>query len=912
MKHMFLQIIADILLSNAEACGYRAPESHIYPAPSSSVPPPTVPPGRLKGKARKEAKMAAAAAAQTSPISQKKPAIKLPTTQIIVQATVVVGCTKPKVTMPISIQTVLQRAIDTRKRCTDWFQSTVCEGGSNIQESNAKHEYFIQVLQRARDILEPCFQRPKVKEGSDIPQDDPVAGMSNRFEVLEVEDIEDEDIGVTTAKGEKQPPQKATKALPATVECDVAPEADVAFIIFCFFEDLHRTQDVILDLWEDYRDGALDLMTASLTTNLALELVRKAEEDIKTLFPAHENTEGSYEALTSVLHPVPDLLEVVHKQAKMPEWSELGSFVYLTTYFVLEKFRCMHSRFPTVTFPVVLPIQQLYTGSSMKITDWLWEKDNLLSQMLLDLDFRPPRYVTDHYMKLAGMKIENEFQRRYYEDSFPVEDEITKALHSLSIDGIDIWTVFAAQILFEIHHILKDNIEEPYKKLRQRGANATATLNFTWGIPMKEWEVNKKRMKDFYFAGVDAIGLSCLTKHVVEHNTMVLHKQKWLHRDRTKDDVFPEFQYPEEQLYEVPEEYRAQANALYEEIQLRCRYIHASEDPTFYFKHNPVYCGMESLKLALSMEKAGIQLANHFGSFVSTSYLYVALDDMGLVKERWTELEEAYTMNIAKIFKGALPVGFSDIMKRFMLTMGFPAQHFAKNSRKTQTVDYKYHEKKRSNMIAVTEISEFLKNYFDGTDGAEKLLHNLLSTRPKPPKRHRYSLTHLEMLWEATFIIPSFLPRIEADHIGMTRKCRTLLLSIRKEIKDKLGLEHYVNQADISTCFSHWNVMMVLGIFMDVIGQSFGEGKTKLAKKSAQKDSPEVVLKGMLLAGTALGDFLREQTKEDQVQPFDVVSSTADFAWTEFNKSVLVEMINGLPLTISYCEDNATGCDCFA
>lgn len=52
------------------------------------------------------------------------------------------------------------------------------------------------------------------------------------------------------------------------------------FAITCFFEDLRHIRGFIGETWESYKEGTLDLQTASFVTNAAIDIARKEEENL--------------------------------------------------------------------------------------------------------------------------------------------------------------------------------------------------------------------------------------------------------------------------------------------------------------------------------------------------------------------------------------------------------------------------------------------------------------------------------------------------------------------------------------------------------------------------------------------------------------------------------------------------------
>ncbi|CCD52747.1 hypothetical protein BofuT4_P001940.1 [Botrytis cinerea T4] len=114
------------LFKSAKACGYEMPKITTSTIEDVSIPIPilnTQP--RLKGKARKLAKLEKESrekkkAQETVPVSRSPSKYTITTTEILKQAKLVTG----KIEFPQKIRKVLQRVIDARKRCADWFESS--------------------------------------------------------------------------------------------------------------------------------------------------------------------------------------------------------------------------------------------------------------------------------------------------------------------------------------------------------------------------------------------------------------------------------------------------------------------------------------------------------------------------------------------------------------------------------------------------------------------------------------------------------------------------------------------------------------------------------------------------------------------------------------------------------------------
>ncbi|KAJ8063314.1 hypothetical protein OCU04_008544 [Sclerotinia nivalis] len=194
------------------------------------------------------------------------------TRDLVEQAKVIAEQSKITITFPSAIRRVAERAIQARKRFLKWFQQARAED----EEVNKSHEHFIGMLETILDLLKLCYEsgktnngqcidtKPKVKETLHIP--------TNIFDILNMEDITDEDISAPNIKPRIS--KSTTKSAPVEIyELDMDPEIDVPFIVFCFFEDVHRIQDFAKDTWTSHKNGDLDISTAYLLTNYAWRIL---------------------------------------------------------------------------------------------------------------------------------------------------------------------------------------------------------------------------------------------------------------------------------------------------------------------------------------------------------------------------------------------------------------------------------------------------------------------------------------------------------------------------------------------------------------------------------------------------------------------------------------------------------------
>jgi hypothetical protein len=498
-------VFATWLSNTARVCGYKQDVAKKPSATQTTINPhsPVVqaPSARLKGKARKEAKTAASASGPTS-TTAASPAIKsaLGTREIIVQAALIADSKKPPIIVPVVIQGVLRQVIQARKRCTAWFQKAASEYKSPEQErSNTAHEHFIAVLERACEILGPCFEHPqshravpsqpkKVSSNATSPKS--TNYLSNLFESLDVEDVNDHELDICAAEAitvvpKSRPTAPGKSQAVGVFELDMGTNADLQFIIFCFYEDLHAMEEFLKQTWQKYADGEIDLPTTALATNITLELIHNAEEDIKAQIPNFDPQSSSYNVITSIIHPAPPItLDICECLAPLSS-SPIEEFVYRSTF--LSMFKAVSTLHNQDGSDAVLSLLSfnLMVGVTPSLDGQREEDDKLLSLFLLELVYKIQLSMGRKLLQNARNVGHLEQLSSTAVEHLPFEDELSKSLQSAMFTGhISVHAVFGASLLLEIHKILRTRTVNAYEQLRKRGAEAQAAF----GIPFKETE----------------------------------------------------------------------------------------------------------------------------------------------------------------------------------------------------------------------------------------------------------------------------------------------------------------------------------------------------------------------------------------------------------------------------------------
>jgi hypothetical protein len=300
------------LSTTATKCGYKLPKT-AKPEPSTTStpgPPPSQSAGpapiaktltlaeKLRAQAEKKAKKredkknppVRNLEPETQPVALPTMKHTIKTQDLLRQAEAVAK--DPKIKIPDAIAHVVERAIQAWKRCATWFQQTGVDNGFSTEG----YLHFIGVLEEALKILKPDFESPnrhlnRGPEAEKMKENPPrannrldLSGLSNRFSNLNVEDTEDiaESSSTLVFMSVAKTLELKTSSIKAVdvYELEYDDALDQIFDVFCFFEDLHRIQDFLSETWKLFKAGKIDLITASVATNAALDIVCREEESV--------------------------------------------------------------------------------------------------------------------------------------------------------------------------------------------------------------------------------------------------------------------------------------------------------------------------------------------------------------------------------------------------------------------------------------------------------------------------------------------------------------------------------------------------------------------------------------------------------------------------------------------------------
>ena len=228
---------------------------------------------KLKGRARKLARDAANAEQKTrakKPPPPQQYVVK--TKDFVPMAIAIASWCPPKIKPSTTILEIFRRTIASRKSCAMWYAT-----GS---DGNEGHQHFINVLEEAFSILEPLAPKEQVdkirtKHSSTIRKNI----SENKFDNLVLEDDDESASEDVTQPTSNPSPLKPPMPDVTYEQDDTENEEEFRFASYCLIKDLNDLRQYLLGLWRRYRRKEIDLAVAAATTNMAMNLVRRAERE---------------------------------------------------------------------------------------------------------------------------------------------------------------------------------------------------------------------------------------------------------------------------------------------------------------------------------------------------------------------------------------------------------------------------------------------------------------------------------------------------------------------------------------------------------------------------------------------------------------------------------------------------------
>ncbi|KAJ0109906.1 hypothetical protein J7T55_004456 [Diaporthe amygdali] len=177
------------------------------------------------------------------------------------------------VSMPYEVIFSVEDALKVRRQYHAWYSNHLSEDSSQdhhkrVDQSNKAHAAFIDVLQYIHDLFAPA-KNPAPQSLQSSPTDKKILDITNLFANLGAEteaEVQDPYPGANLPSGTKLAvnPSVVVRRVRALTE-------DRLLELYCLLEDANKIRHYLRKKWAEYSTRKVDLQTAAVTTQMALE-----------------------------------------------------------------------------------------------------------------------------------------------------------------------------------------------------------------------------------------------------------------------------------------------------------------------------------------------------------------------------------------------------------------------------------------------------------------------------------------------------------------------------------------------------------------------------------------------------------------------------------------------------------------
>jgi hypothetical protein len=520
-----------------------------------------------------------------------------------------------EVVVPTEVFRLLKRCISLRQSVTRRFQA------GQASRENEAHQHFIDTLIGVGEILKGSIDG----SGKGAVGMEGTAAFGNRFVDLDVEgDVrgdDEEDI----ADIQLPEPPRATNA-PSASRLTFGQAVDLSEGItsfLAFLGDVENVRDYIKDLWVDYKNGGVDLMTAAVTTNTALELLRKPHDDITRR-----------------------VLPLVQNNLQMLIWASMS---------VLRG----HTDFDMGSFQSV-PDDDIVTGSlydffMIPVLSVLQGQACVINDGMVPI-YKPGYYGT--YYTNSGSLEKKSFQKRWSQCLILMTESFTDYLLLIQLGSHekDQNLFFFDQTVLEMNKLAKTKEVTLFLMIV---AQVFIDINFVLGSEaakgLNELQKNAARMVKVL-----------KERKVVEAGARA---KNW---DIKNEDVIRAFRSKAE-TWERGEPITAFRNQLGRTTPMAG--LGGVQSKSSLFSRTPVLCGLILFQLHLQYQDIGLKLSNTWGTIMYTNHLLEACrhsgTEPGVSFPPWPDMDIVMRLHGEQdLFAGKTPRDLDESYTRYLRTAG--------------------------------------------------------------------------------------------------------------------------------------------------------------------------------------------------------------------------------------------------
>lgn len=224
---------------------------------------------------------------------------------------------KPRIEIPHVILKTTEEVVEARRLFARWYASgTKSQVSPEIEESNASHQHFIEVLSRIRTLL----------SGAHSKQAGPTSGQSKQAKKNASRKDAQPPLNPFTLLPSKEPPKSSDQSQRETSTCNPGkahssfeletPKDETPFMLWCYLEglgDIRKHFRVIVDYLQN---GCLSRTNACILMDAAFSMMRSRHEDFSTRFTQFDDHCKIFDYRNIVIFTQAQLITIYSNRSK--------------------------------------------------------------------------------------------------------------------------------------------------------------------------------------------------------------------------------------------------------------------------------------------------------------------------------------------------------------------------------------------------------------------------------------------------------------------------------------------------------------------------------------------------------------------------------------------------------------------
>ncbi|EGZ77346.1 hypothetical protein NEUTE2DRAFT_162152 [Neurospora tetrasperma FGSC 2509] len=717
-------VVASWLAQTGKTLGCAA---ELIASNSASPANPNLKSARLKGKARKSAKLHAAAEArwQAKGLSERQKYVLALKNFVPLAEFIGTKLSEARfVEIPAVVPAAIERAITVRKG----FARLLQEHGRALKlESNENHSYFVSVLEKVRHILEPLFKDSWVRRA--LPKLPKTTTSTNPFDLLEFYDAPDFDLaGDSTGNSKEAAKGKETVDEGVIVDYEAEDSASSLVAFATLFRDVRALRMQVRSLWAAYAKGELSLPSVAVATNAAINIARFMEEDAadSVRLNRDKKTPKDWALFYCQMAASSQGIDVTERTPGCD--INLSAFPMLdesmTIAFILLEAWISQARASSevVTYNGKFGWYDLTIDYDSAPTDVKWQQDKAaFLEVAPQFDLMGRFNTTPPDALPEGL----------YSD-MPVEDELLRGLRLLLTRKekvLPFWLAFATTI-----HL---DSEKPF------------------------WAMMRYNM------AID----DSITQNLEYYENLTIKGWEQMHGDR--------------QLIKLQNEARwFTENPLYKVIESTGLLTSRNNKEHTFLKMHPLFCGLWIHYIRTTYHLLATQFERCWGGILYTGHLYNALCNEDLIDDaaKWDDMDLFYRLQGGKdkFFVGAAPTERDSYHKQLCMMMGFSATSFIASTRNKTRKLVPTKAGPRS-LVAQGKVSSMFHNQYRPSMEGIKLsvddVQAILNKKSQNPQKTPQA-TPSQLIHQLALDIEAEISETSVDYLAMHRQCWDFLRSL--------------------------------------------------------------------------------------------------------------------------------------